>query len=169
MSQNKNQRLVGGVLLILFGIGLFIIRLLPIADYWSEYFTGWPMILVGLAVAFLVLGLLTGAADMAVPACVVAGLGGIFLYQNNTQDWGSWSYIWSLIPGFVGLGIILSGLLRWKFHGEIQEGLRLILISAILFIIFGALFGGVHILGEYWPVILILLGLWIVVRNLIHR
>ena len=36
----------------------------------------------------------------------------------------------------------------------------------ILFIVFGAFLGGPNLLGDYWPVLLILLGLWFLIRPL---
>jgi hypothetical protein len=44
--------------------------------------------------------------------------------------------------------------------------LRLIVTSAVLFLIFATLFGGTSILGEYGlPIILILLGLYVLARG----
>ena len=169
MNVSKNSRLFGGLLLILIGLGIFLIRTIQIPAQWSSFFSGWPMILVGIGFGLLVLGLLLGSPDMSVPASIMLGLGGIFLYQNSTNEWESWSYVWSLIPGFVGIGIIISGLLKWRIKEEVREGLRLLLISAVLFIIFGSLLGGIKILGNLWPIVLILLGLWIIVRNLIRK
>ncbi len=39
------------------------------------------------------------------PSIIVGGIGGILAYQDYTGHWESWSYLWTLIPGFVGLGI----------------------------------------------------------------
>ncbi len=166
MNTSSRSRIFGGIFLILIGGLLFTVRLVPGFQPWMDLFAGWPMILILIAVLMLVFGLLVNAPGMAVPACIVGGIGGILLYQNNTQDWGSWSYMWALIPGFVGLGVILSGLFEGRLRHEISGGLWLIFISAVLFISFGALLGGVTIFGDYWPVLIILLGLWIIARNI---
>ena len=76
----------------------------------------------------LIFGLLAGAPGMAVPATIVAGIGGILAYQNATGDWTSWSYVWSLIPGFVGLGIMLSALLGDGGREGFRSGLSLVFI-----------------------------------------
>jgi hypothetical protein len=127
------------------------------------------MILIAIAVLMLIFGLMVNAAGMAVPACIVGGIGGILLYQNTTQDWGSWSYMWALIPGFVGVGVILTGLFEGRLRNEISGGVWLILISAVLFMTFGAWLGGVTVFGNYWPILLILLGIWIIARNIFHK
>jgi hypothetical protein len=96
----------------------------------------------------------------------VAGIGGILYYQNQTDDFGSWSYMWTLIPGFVGVGTILSGLLGDHTRRNLTHGLNLIVISAVLFLVFGTLLGGLSILGDYGvAVLLILLGLYVLVRG----
>jgi hypothetical protein len=117
-----------------------------------------------------VIGLITGAPGMSVPAAIVAGIGGILYYQNLTGDYGSWSYMWTLIPGFVGVGTILAGLLGEHTRHNLSRGLNLLVISAIMFLIFGALFGGLGILGPNGPAfLLIALGLYILIRGMLRN
>jgi fatty acid desaturase len=67
-----------------------------------------------------------------------------------------------LIPGFVGVGAILAGLLgEGDVRRALRDGSRSIIASVVLFAIFGSLFGALGFLGDYWPVLLILLGLLI--------
>jgi hypothetical protein len=106
---------------------------------------------------------------MAVPAAVVSGIGGILIYQNISKDFTSWSYMWALIPGFVGVGSIVAGLLE-RNRGQARSGLNLVATSAVLFVIFAAVFGRLTILGAYGPaILLILVGVWILARGLINR
>ncbi len=113
--------------------------------------------------------LITGAPGMAVPASIIAGIGGILYYQNATGDFASWSYMWTLIPGFVGVGSILAGLLGEHTRRNLGHGLRLMVISAVMFLIFATFFGGLDILGPYGlPIILILLGVYVLARGFIR-
>ena len=169
MERKNRVRLVGGILLILFGGAMLSFRMVPELEAWSNQLIGWPMIIVGVGIAFFVLGLLTNAPGMSVPATVIGGIGGILLYQNNTGNWESWSYVWALIPGFVGLGILLSSVLEGRFRQEVGNALWLLFISAVLFVAFGAFLGGIRAFTNYWPVALILLGVWILARSLITR
>ena len=162
MDHRRRSGLFGGLVLILLGVWFLAVQLMP----GLRFSFSWPWIIIGIGVFLLVLGGLTGAAGMAVPACIVGGLGGLFYWQYTTGNWESWSYAWALIPGFVGVGIVLSGLLEGKFGQALRDGGNLILISLVLFVVFGSLFGGVNILGDYWPVLLILLGLWLLIRPL---
>lgn len=169
MDSSNRSRIIGGILLILIGGTLFALRLIPGLQNWMDVFAGWPMILILIAILMLVFGLMVNAPGMAVPACIIGGIGGILLYQNNSQDWGSWSYMWALIPGFVGIGVLFSAIVEGRLRREISGSLWLIFISAVLFISFGALLGGVTVFGNYWPALIILLGVWIIARNILRR
>ena len=162
MDRRRRSSLAGGLILILLGVWFLAAQWIPGLQTWFS----WPWIIIGFAVLMLLIGLLTGVPDMAVPACIIGGIGGILYWQNATGNWESWAYAWSLIPGFVGVGVILSGILGGKTRKSLSEGGNLILISMILFVIFGAFLGGPNLLGNYWPVLLILLGLWTLIRPL---
>lgn len=166
--KSKQSNLVAGVLLILLGAWFLAVQLVPELAVWFNIAFTWPLIVIAAGVFLLILGFLTHAPGMAIPACIVGGIGGILYYQNLSGDWDSWSYIWSLIPGFVGIGILLSGLLGGG-RNAIREGLRLIVISMILFVVFGAFFGALGVVGQYWPVLLILLGIYVLLKNILRR
>lgn len=166
MDNHRRTNLIGGIVLILIG-GIFLAaQLFPGLGLTLNIELSWPLILVGVGILLLLLGLLANAPGMAVPACVVAGIGGILYWQNITGDWTSWAYAWTLIPGFVGVGTILAGLFGGTFRRSLRDGGSLILISLILFAIFSSLLGGKSYLGVYWPVLIILLGLWLLIRPL---
>ncbi len=128
----------------------------------------WPLLIIGLGVFLFVLGLLVGAPDMAIPATIVSGIGGLLFWQNSTGNWESWAYAWTLIPGFVGLGMILAGLIGGNLRQRFGGGMALILISALMFAVFGSILGVPFALGSYWPVLLIALGLLILFRPLLR-
>jgi hypothetical protein len=167
MDKRRRTSIFGGVILILVGALLFAAQIMPdvIPDFWRLF--SWPWIIVGVGVFLLALGAVLGEPGMAVPATIVGGIGGILAYQFYTNDWTSWSYIWALIPGFVGLGIILMSLLGGD--ASLKDGGRLILISFILLAVFGSFFGAMGMAGQYWPVLLILLGGFLLIRSLINK
>ena len=168
MDRSRRSSLAVGLLLILVGAWFVAIQLVPGLEAWLNLEVTWPLLIVGVGVLLLVIGLVTAVPSMAVPACIVAGLGGIFYWQSLTGNWESWSYIWTLIPGFVGAGTILSGLLSGQTAKGVREGGWLLLISLVLFVVFGSVFGGLGWLGPYWPLLLVALGLLIVVRALLR-
>jgi len=170
MGRRTRSNVVGGTLLILLGLLFLAYQFFPERFFWLQIELTWPLIVVGAGLFLLVFGLLAGAPGMAVPAAIVSGIGGLLYWQNLTGNWGSWAYAWALIPGFVGIGIILAGLLgEGRIRDAIDGGGTLILISAVLFAIFGSFLGGLELLGDWWPLLLILVGLLILLRSLFRR
>ena len=168
MRQNRTT-LILGILLILAGIWLVASQQVPALKQWLDVEFSWPMWTIGAGLLIFLFGLLVGAPGMSVPASIVAGIGCILYYQNANDDFASWSYMWTLIPGFVGVGLILAGLLGENTRRNISSGLNLIVISAVLFLIFGTLLGGLAILGPYGPaVLLIALGIYILLRGFVR-
>jgi hypothetical protein len=163
LMQSRNS-IIGGFILILVG-GLFLlIQLFP--DLANQLNPGlyWPLIIVAVG-AFFLLAAVLGAAPLAVPGAIIAGIGSLLYYQNLSGDWASWSYAWTLIPGFVGLGIILMGLLDREHRSAIRGGILLVLISLGLFIFFAGFLSQLSIIGNLWPLLLIVAGIWILLRN----
>ncbi len=169
MDRRARTQLALGIILILLAAWFTAQKFYPaLANIIPPF--AWPMWIVIAGGIILLIGLLVGAPGMAVPACIVAGIGGILYYQNATGDWASWAYMWALIPGFVGVGTVLAGILGQDFKRSVRQGLNLILISLVAFLVFAAAFGGLAILGPYkkyaLAVFFLILGLWFIVRAL---
>ena len=173
MEKKNRTQLVLGLILILVAGWLIATRINPGLANLLHLTFAWPMWVMLAGVILLVIGLLVGEADMAIPACIVAGIGGILYYQNSTGHWDSWSYLWTLIPGFVGVGKILSGIIGGNFMACLKEGLKLLLACVILFTIFATIFNAWTIFGPfsaYVPIaLLFLFGTWLIVRGIIRR
>jgi hypothetical protein len=171
--KNVNERsistaLVGG-LLVLLGVFFLFLQLVPGFSRILRIDLFWPLIVVAAGGLMLVLGLATRTPDLAVPASIVGGIGLLLFYQNVTGDWASWAYAWALIPGFVGVGVILARLLGGRPEGGIQGGGTLILISLVMFLVFGAFLGPFGALSALWPLLLILGGVLLLGRSLLQR
>jgi hypothetical protein len=161
MSGNRSQ-LALGVILVLIGAWFLLDQTVPAFSNFFDKYTEWPVNLLLIGGVIFIIGLVLGAPGLSVPAAIVAGIGGIFYYQETSGNYNSWSYMWALIPGFVGIGSILAGLLGDHTAHNLKRGLNLMVISAVLFLVFSAFFGGWDLLGNYGPaILLILLGLWV--------
>lgn len=169
MNKKGRGQLALGVILILLGAWFIAQRTIPqVADF-AALFSEWPFTVIGVGGILLLLGLFLGAPGMAVPAAIVAGIGGILLYQETTGEWGSWSFMWTLIPGFVGVGVFLQGLLGENTRENLKHGLNLATISAVLFVVFATFFGKLTLLGSYGPAMLLIgLGVYILIRGLVR-
>lgn len=168
MNRPNRRTLVFGLLLILLGAWLLAVQFVPGLQAWVTANVDWPLIIVAIGVLLLLLGLLVWVPAMAIPACIVAGIGGILWWQNYTGNWASWAYTWTLIPGFVGIGIILAGLLRGQGRHALMSGGQLVVLSVVLFALFAYFFGAPQSVQRYWPVLLILLGLWLIIRYILR-
>ena len=170
MNHHKRKAIASGLLLIFIGILFISIQVFPgIKEYIGWEFTC-PMIIILVALGLLVIGALTGTADMLVPACIVGGIGGILYFQNaGFITWESWAFLWALIPSFAGLGVLLAGLIKWKKE-EMFDGLKTMLTSAVLFLVFGSVLGemfGFVPFKLYLPYLIIALGLFMFIRALV--
>jgi len=162
MNKSGRSQLAFGIILILIGGWFLLNQTMPEFRDFFEPYTEWPVNMLLIGAGILIIGLATGSPGLAVPAAIVAGIGGIFYYQEATGNYGSWSYMWALILGFIGVGNLLQGLLGENTAYNFKRGLNMMVVSAVLFIVFAGFLGGWNILGEFGPaVLLILLGLWV--------
>lgn len=171
MHKQQRSNIASGIVLIFIGALLLVARIFPGLSAWFDITFTWPMIIVFVGLGLFIIGLVTGESDMAIPACIVGGIGGILYFQNaGTLTWESWAYLWTLIPGFVGAGTFLAGLLKWK-PKQMTDGLESILVSIVLLTIFGSLMGNIfgHFpLRAYLPYVLIILGVFLFIRALVR-
>lgn len=162
--------LIGGSILI--GLGtLFLLAQFINFSAWDWL---WPFVVIGIGGMFFV-GMLVGGksvAGLAIPGSVIGVVGLTLLYQNLTGHWNSWSYGWTLILMSVGLGLLIAG--YWGDNvPQRQSGWRVLRVGFVLFVIFGAFFelvfsgfGGQGLRQVFFPVLLILVGLYLVVKRL---
>jgi len=169
MDRTKRSTLAVGILLVLVGAYFIVANLIPAFNAWLNITMSWPLIVIAVGAGLLVLGLLVGAPEMAIPAVIVAGIGGILYYQNVSGNWGSWSYLWTLIPGFSGIGMLLANVLGAKGENNLRSALDTIGTSIVMFVIFGAFFGAFKVLGDYWPLLLVAAGVLLGIRSFIKK
>lgn len=159
-----------GVILILLGAWFLAVQFVPDIGDWMSRFADWPIWVIGPGVIFILAGLISGVFDLMIPGSIISGIGLILYYQNETGDYQSWAYIWALIIVFVGIGIFLANVFRGNFSKAFEEGGPPMMTGLVLFLIFGSIFratfGQSPLLGDYWPLVLVLVGLWMLIRPL---
>jgi hypothetical protein len=160
-----------GILLILVGGFFLTMQFVPGIDIWWQNFADWPFWIIGPGLLFILAALLSGEYGLVVPGTIISGVGGLLYYQNYTGDWQSWSYAWTLVIGFVGVGVSIMHLLQGNLRKALDEGFTAIITSLVMFLIFGSfmrfLFGQKPFFGNYWPVLIILWGVWLIIRPLV--
>ncbi|MEJ2484695.1 MAG: hypothetical protein P8Y68_03070 [Anaerolineales bacterium] len=159
-----------GVLLILMGAWFLAVQFVPDIGDWMSQFADWPIWVIGPGLIFILAGLISGVFDLMIPGSIISGIGLILYYQNETGDYQSWAYVWALIIVFVGIGIFLANVFRGKVSKAFEEGGPPMMTGLVMFLIFGSIFratfGQTPLLGDYWPLVLVLVGLWMLVRPL---
>lgn len=157
---------------IIVGLVIIAVGALLLANQYLNFnfdlFSG-NFVLITLGAIFLLLALFTGRNGLAVPGSILAGIGGIMIVQNMPGHLLDWSYAWTLIPGFVGIGVLLSGFLE-RGHPHLESGgLVLLAVSAAGFLMFGGFLGLGWDASQYWPVLLIVAGVVVLVSALFKR
>lgn len=157
-----------GFLLILLGAWFLAVQFIPGVQEWTENIADWPFWVIGPGLIFIFAGLISGVFDLMIPGSIISGIGLILYYNNATGDWQSWAYAWALIIVFVGIGVFLANLFKGNFRTAVDEGGPPFMTGLILFLIFGSIFratfGQSPLLGDYWPVLLIAVGVWMLIR-----
>jgi hypothetical protein len=164
----RRGSIFAGFIFILVGLFFLLLPLFPNLSANFNIEEQWPLIIVAIGGLFL-LGALIGAPDLAIPGSILTGLGLMMYYQNANDAWETWAYSWTLITGFVGVGVIISQTLEGKWRNGLKDGGRLIIISLAMFIIFGSFFGGFGSINIVLATGLIAVGIWLLVKNLFFR
>jgi hypothetical protein len=139
MAQNGRNTL-GAIVLIGLGV-LFLIGQTFGINLWSIAGFSWPVFVLIPGVIFLALAF-TGDRKMSgfiFPGAIVTGTGAILWFQNATDNWQSWAYIWTLYPVFVGLGLMFNGQ-RHANEKEVRTGRGFVTFGVIAFLVGAAFF-----------------------------
>lgn len=168
-SQDTTRTIIG-MLLIGFG-GLFLLTQATGANVFG---LAWPLIVLIPGLIFLALALRATNEEtlgFIFPGVVVTGTGVILSYQNITNHWESWAYIWALYPVFVG--VAMRFMAQRTDNAELgQVGQRLMLFGTVGFVALGALFelfifngGDVGLVAPLVPVLMIGAGIFMILRG----
>jgi len=129
----------------------------------------WALIVVGLGAMLFLSAVLAGVPGLAIPGSILGVVGAMLYAQSKTGLWESWSYLWPLVPGSVGIGLVLANALGMGGRAVRRTGWSLIgwhLVVAMVFAFFFAFDGR---LVHLWPLALVLAGLGLLVRSVLRK
>ena len=157
---NKFKRLIWITSIFLVSLG--IISLILNVGFGLNFNFSWPLVVILLGGALFIfieaMHHTWGWVDwFYFPGSVFLALGLIFFFNVITKDWGAWAYAWLLIITGLGAGVLLfnrSG--RWPQQVNIFA-VGGIISSIALFVLFGALTGGLFI-QVMAPLLLVVFG-----------
>ncbi|MBK8020277.1 MAG: hypothetical protein IPK19_02345 [Chloroflexi bacterium] len=146
MNVQVNRNSLGALLLIGAGALLLFFQVFDV-NIWSWFGNMWPLAVMAPGLVFLFLAWTGGrnASGFAFPGMIITGTGAILLYQNTTNHWESWAYVWTLYPAFVGAALIFNGS-RNNNPNETKTGRQMLQWSVIAFVI-GLVFFEMFIFG----------------------
>lgn len=163
LKENRNEW-IGGIILI--GLGLFFLANQFIDFNWDRLGV---FFLPALGAIFLAGGIVTRQAGLVIPGGILSGIGwGAVLVTGPFADTGdveggvfmlTFAAGWALIT-------VLTAVFTKETHwwALIPGGIMAIIGSGILF---GGIFmQGLTLLGQIWPVFLILLGLFVLFQGI---
>jgi hypothetical protein len=174
MERRNPWGIWGGIVLVGLGLVILLGQLLNV-NFWGFI---WPFFIIAVGAMFFI-GMATGgrgAGALAIPGSIIVTIGLILFVQNTFDIWATWAYAWGLIITGVGVGLLIFG--SWSSLQDVRRaGRAVVIIGLVLFFTFGILFElGAALLnlrspgGLFWPVLLILVGLYILVaRPLLNR
>lgn len=168
-SPSSVTNLAAGVTLVVVGILLLVGRIFGISlgrFLWPFY-----IIVPGVLLFVFALAARDAGEGLAIAGSIVTMVGLVLLYQNSTDHWQSWAYAWALVaPTSIGLGQMVYGSLKGREH-VVKSGLGLAKVGGIIFVVAAVFFElviGISGFGYVgWPVLLIVAGVLLLLRNLL--
>ncbi len=132
----------------------------------------WPLFVLAPGLVFL-FAAIRGDRDKAgliIPGAMVTGTGAILFYQNLTNHWASWAYIWALYPVFFGLAMVFMGR-RTGSSEQTSVGDNFVKFGLLGFVGLWAVFelfifgGNSAVVTTVMPLVLIGAGIFILMRG----
>jgi hypothetical protein len=174
-GKNSDSLSIGlGALLILLGLVFLIGQFIDI----NLGSVAWPFFVIVPGVLLFVFALtLKGSVGeaLATLGAMLTTTGLILFYQNLTDQWQTWAYLWALIaPTSAGVGQLFYGTLHSRPE-MIRTGMRIAGVGLILFLVAAFFFElvigisgfGIGTLG--WSLVLIVLGILVIARPWLVR
>ncbi len=163
-GDNRGTVVVGGILIVIGAIFLFI------NVFHIDFGQVWPVIFYIIGAGFYLPVLLMpndrrNLSSFLIPGTILFGLGTIFFYNTLTGNWGSWAYIWTLIPASVGLGLLLAARVGEWGGDTMKVGFWMFVISTAACLVLAAFFGGGNV-GLIGAILLIVLGLFLLIQSI---
>jgi hypothetical protein len=147
---SRTIELLAGLLLLI--VGVLLLASEPLTDFFGgvgideDVLRWWPVIIIGLSLFFLVPALIGGPnrrlrAGMVIPGALLAGIGSALLYMSLTDRWNAWTYLWSVLPFSLGLGMYAAG---WIADAPAFKwiGSGLAIGGVVAYLVFATAFGG---------------------------
>ncbi len=120
---------VPGIPALTTGVLLFIAS---VTGYWSIWSYLWPLEVLSVAAAFVLMAVFLKVPWLMIPASIVGFTGLVLQFCAATGWWSSWAVLWTVEPFAVGLPLLLIGIAR-KIEGVKLAGIILCGLAGLAF------------------------------------
>jgi hypothetical protein len=157
---------IPGLPVLTTGILLFIASM---TENWSIWTTFWPLEVLSLAAAFILMAIFLRVPWLMIPASILGFTGAVLQFCAFTGLWSSWAVLWTVEPLAVGLPLLLIGLAK-KIEGLKLAGIILCGLAGLAFAAMSSL-----LVTSSWitrligPAVVLVLGLLLVFTGLGKR
>ena len=157
---------VPGIPTLITGMLLFIGS---VTGYWTIWATLWPLEVLSVAVAFILMARFLKVPWLMIPASILGFTGLVLQFCAATGWWSSWAVLWTVEPFAVGLPLLLIGLSR-KIEGVKLAGIILCGLAGLGFAAMSTvLVTSLWITRLIGPALVLTLGILLVVSALAKR
>jgi hypothetical protein len=127
------------------------------------------VVLAGVGIVLLAYGLFAWRYGYTIPGCIITGLGiGVLIAEPNTQLSGNVEggiIVLGLAGGFIGIALMNVLFSKPTFWWPLVPGVILGVVGALLTIDTRDSINLLEQVGRYWPVILLVIGVWMLLRH----
>jgi hypothetical protein len=120
---------IPGIPALTTGMILFIAS---VTGAWSIWAYLWPLEVLSVAVAFVLMAVFMKIPWLMIPASIVGCTGLVLQFCAATGWWSSWAVLWTVVPFSVGLPLLLIGLAK-KIEGVKLAGIILCGLAGLAF------------------------------------
>jgi hypothetical protein len=120
---------VPGIPALTTGVLLFVAS---VTGYWSIWTYLWPLEVLSVAAAFVLMAVFLKVPWLMIPASIVGFTGLVLQFCAATGWWSSWAVLWTVEPFAVGLPLLLIGIAR-KIEGVKLAGIILCGLAGLAF------------------------------------
>jgi hypothetical protein len=157
---------IPGLPVLTTGILLFIASM---NGNWSIWSTLWPLEVLSLAAAFVLMAIFLKVPWLMIPASILGCTGAVLQFCALTGLWRSWAVLWTVVPFSVGLPLLLIGFAR-KIEGVKLAGIILCGLAGLAF----AAMSTFLVTSQWWtrligPVLVLGLGILLIISALARR
>jgi hypothetical protein len=99
---------------------------------WHIWATLWPLEVLSVAVAFILMAIFLKVPWLTIPASIVGFTGLVLQFCAVTSLWGSWAVLWTVEPFAIGLPLLVIGLAK-RIEGVKLAGLILCGLAGVAF------------------------------------